>query len=220
MSLSDCLEQVPKELIAYLDGLSSLAMVVIDSRLVIKDCNSGFRKLFSLTQNPLGRSLGDFLLIRDATELTGRAVWKLQCNVQSGVTGVLTGNVIVLPEGMIVIAERLLQSDSRIFEQMTLISNESVKSERELLKRNRALTILQTELALKVAELEATMLRVKQLEGIIPICMYCKKIRAEGESWHQLEKYLSEHSEAHFSHGLCPECLDRELRNLNSEYNS
>jgi hypothetical protein len=58
----------------------------------------------------------------------------------------------------------------------------------------------------KVALLEAALAKVKQLEGIIPICSYCKKIRDDEESWHQMESYISEHSEALFSHGICPEC--------------
>ena len=62
------------------------------------------------------------------------------------------------------------------------------------------------ELTDKVTLLEAALAKVKQLEGIIPICMYCKKIRDDKESWQQLEGYISEHSEALFSHGICPEC--------------
>lgn len=62
------------------------------------------------------------------------------------------------------------------------------------------------ELTDKVAQLEAALAKMKQLEGIIPICMYCKKIRDDKESWQQLEGYITEHSEAHFSHGICPEC--------------
>ncbi|MFA7404549.1 MAG: hypothetical protein WC007_11165 [Pelobacteraceae bacterium] len=65
------------------------------------------------------------------------------------------------------------------------------------------------ELTIKVAELEDALTKVKQLEGIIPICMYCKKIRDDKESWQQLEGYISEHSEAHFSHGICPECYEK-----------
>ena len=53
---------------------------------------------------------------------------------------------------------------------------------------------------------EALLARVKLLEGIIPICQYCKKIRDDAESWHQLEIYITKHSEAMFSHGICPEC--------------
>jgi hypothetical protein len=48
--------------------------------------------------------------------------------------------------------------------------------------------------------------RVKHLEGIIPICMYCKKIQDDKASWQQMEQYISEHSEALFSHSICPEC--------------
>lgn len=65
------------------------------------------------------------------------------------------------------------------------------------------------ELTEKVALLEDAVTKVKHLEGIIPICMYCKKIRNDQESWEQLEAYITEHSEAHFSHGICPECFQK-----------
>lgn len=48
--------------------------------------------------------------------------------------------------------------------------------------------------------------QIKQLRGIIPICSYCKKIRADDASWQQLELYISAHSDAMFSHGICPPC--------------
>ncbi|MFZ2197205.1 MAG: hypothetical protein WAV13_05685 [Thermodesulfovibrionales bacterium] len=50
--------------------------------------------------------------------------------------------------------------------------------------------------------------QIKFLEGFLPICSYCKKIRKENE-WTSLEKYMSDHSEALFSHGLCPDCADK-----------
>ena len=56
------------------------------------------------------------------------------------------------------------------------------------------------------AKLEATLARVKLLEGIIPICMYCHKIRDDKGAWNRLVEYISAHSEAMFSHGICPEC--------------
>ncbi len=52
--------------------------------------------------------------------------------------------------------------------------------------------------------------KIKVLKGIIPICANCKKIRDDKGYWNQLESYIKEHSEADFSHGICPECL-REL---------
>jgi diguanylate cyclase len=70
------------------------------------------------------------------------------------------------------------------------------------------------ELEEKVNQLEAALALVKKLEGVIPICGICKKIRDDKESWQQLEEYISEHSEALFSHGLCPECYEKELRGI------
>lgn len=55
---------------------------------------------------------------------------------------------------------------------------------------------------------------IKTLKGIIPICAYCHKIRNDKESWQQLESYISEHSEALFSHGMCPECSEREMQKI------
>jgi diguanylate cyclase len=66
----------------------------------------------------------------------------------------------------------------------------------------------------KVSELEAALAMVKKLEGIIPICGICKKIRNDEESWEQLEQYISEHSEALFSHGLCPDCFEKEMTGI------
>jgi DNA-binding response OmpR family regulator len=65
---------------------------------------------------------------------------------------------------------------------------------------------VENELASQVEQLETTLERVRTLEGIIPICMYCKKIRNDENSWSQLESYISAHSKAVFSHGICPHC--------------
>ena len=51
--------------------------------------------------------------------------------------------------------------------------------------------------------------RMKYLEGLLPICASCKKIRDEKGSWHQIELYIRERSEAEFSHGICPECAKK-----------
>jgi hypothetical protein len=61
---------------------------------------------------------------------------------------------------------------------------------------------------LELAEAQA---QVRRLEGIIPICMYCKKVRNDQEAWDRIETYISNHSEARFSHGICPDCLPRQF---------
>lgn len=70
---------------------------------------------------------------------------------------------------------------------------------------------LQQELSGRILELKQALERVKQLEGIIPICMYCKKIKDDQNSWYQLEQYISDHSEARFSHGICPRCAEEQM---------
>jgi ferritin len=50
---------------------------------------------------------------------------------------------------------------------------------------------------------------LRVLKGIIPICMHCKGIRDDKGYWNQLEKYISEHSEVKFSHGICDKCLKK-----------
>jgi len=69
----------------------------------------------------------------------------------------------------------------------------------------RVLT-LQERLTDRVAELQAALSNVKQLRGLLPICSYCKRIRGDDQYWMQVEGYIAEHSEAQFSHGICPSC--------------
>jgi phosphoserine phosphatase RsbU/P len=73
---------------------------------------------------------------------------------------------------------------------------------------------LQEELSGRVRELEAAMAQIKQLRGIIPMCMYCKKIRDDKKYWQQVESYVEEHSDAQFSHGICPGCAKKVLEGL------
>lgn len=70
---------------------------------------------------------------------------------------------------------------------------------------------LQKGLSKRVVELEQALIQIKQLQGLLPICSYCKKIRDDGNYWHQVEEYLSHHSDVKFSHGICPHCFDKEM---------
>lgn len=68
---------------------------------------------------------------------------------------------------------------------------------------------LQRKLAERIAELEEALSRVKQLQGLLPICAYCKRVRDDQNYWQQVESYLTGHSEARFSHSICPECYSK-----------
>ena len=71
---------------------------------------------------------------------------------------------------------------------------------------------LQTSLAERVGELEVALAQVKQLEGILPICSYCKKIRNDLDCWQHVESYVADHSQAEFSHGICPACFENTVK--------
>lgn len=60
-----------------------------------------------------------------------------------------------------------------------------------------------------IRDLEHALHEIKTLRGLIPICAWCKKIRNDSGSWQQLEAYLRHHTEAEFSHGICPECVEK-----------
>ncbi|MHC4932089.1 MAG: response regulator, partial [Planctomycetota bacterium] len=68
---------------------------------------------------------------------------------------------------------------------------------------------LRTDLARQVLRLEEALAHIKTLQGIIPICMHCHRIRDDEEVWQRIEGYLERHSEARFRHGLCPTCLKK-----------
>ncbi|MBK8792618.1 MAG: transporter substrate-binding domain-containing protein [Holophaga sp.] len=71
----------------------------------------------------------------------------------------------------------------------------------------RAVKLKTAALKVTIGELEGALAEVKQLSGLIPMCAGCKKIRDDGGYWEAVEAYLGRHSEAQFTHGLCPDCV-------------
>jgi PAS domain S-box-containing protein len=68
---------------------------------------------------------------------------------------------------------------------------------------------IETERERLITELQGAIEQIKTLKGIVPICASCKKIRDDKGYWEQVEAYVSRHTEAQFSHGICPDCLKR-----------
>jgi len=77
------------------------------------------------------------------------------------------------------------------------------------LQVGRRMVELQRALADRVKELEVALSNVKQLQGLLPICCYCKKVRNDQNYWEQVEQYITGHSEIQFSHGVCPDCYQK-----------
>ena len=76
---------------------------------------------------------------------------------------------------------------------------------RDVTERNR----LVQEREHLILELRDSVAKIKTLSGMLPICMHCKKIRDDKGYWTQVETFVKAHSEAEFTHGLCPECFER-----------
>jgi len=68
---------------------------------------------------------------------------------------------------------------------------------------------LQNALAERVRELEDSIAREKRLQGLVPICSYCKNIRDDQNYWQRVERYIEEHTGAAFSHSICPDCYEK-----------
>ena len=80
---------------------------------------------------------------------------------------------------------------------------------RSRLRVGERVLALERTLAQKVRDLEAALAHVKRLQGLLPICMHCKSIRDDANTWHKLEAYIEEHAEVMFSHSLCDTCLQQ-----------
>ncbi|MEE4253732.1 MAG: hypothetical protein V2I50_06790, partial [Desulfuromusa sp.] len=98
-------------------------------------------------------------------------------------------------DGYLLFAENAYLADTDILKKMTTLSNELAALTRDLNRKNIALQKAQSQ--------------IKTLSGIIPICMFCKEIRNDEGYWKKVEEFVEEHSDAQFSHGICPDCLEK-----------
>jgi DNA-binding response OmpR family regulator len=80
---------------------------------------------------------------------------------------------------------------------------------RARVETGRRILQLQKSLADRVAELEEALRQVKTLSGLLPICAYCKRIREGDDYWQAVEGYIASHSDAQFTHGVCPDCYEK-----------
>jgi len=74
-----------------------------------------------------------------------------------------------------------------------------------------------TGLNMLADEIVDSVLRVKKLSGLLPICAWCKKLRDDEGYWKSVEEYISEHTKAEFTHGMCPECYNKHLAEEDSK---
>jgi GAF domain-containing protein len=80
---------------------------------------------------------------------------------------------------------------------------------KDAIEAHLALVVTMEDLDKRNEELELALSEIRTLQGYLPICTSCKKIRDDKGYWNQIESYISEHSDVLFSHGLCPDCAKR-----------
>jgi len=159
----------------------------------------------------------DMLDVERESDVRGQVVYPLICERDRGAFEALTRRVFAGGEGTLVFEAVGLKGRHVWLETHAVPLRDEQGRIGSLLGITRDITekkFVEDQLATKVRELERALSQVKQLEGIIPICAGCKKIRDDKDSWHQLETYITEHSEAQFSHGLCPSCLETALQEV------
>lgn len=88
-----------------------------------------------------------------------------------------------------------------------------VLSELQMRVRNGLRTLaLQEELAVCLCALDAAAAQVRQLQSLLPICSYCRRIRDDEHRWQHLDEYLSDHTPVRFTHGFCPQCYEQHVQ--------
>jgi PAS domain-containing protein len=98
-----------------------------------------------------------------------------------------------------------LELEERVERRTAQLRNANEELKKEVAERERA----EHEKENVILDLKRALAQVKKLSGLLPICASCKKIRDDKGYWQQIEAYIRDHSEAEFSHGICPECVKK-----------
>ncbi|MCC6476739.1 response regulator transcription factor [bacterium] len=90
---------------------------------------------------------------------------------------------------------------------------------RARLRVGKRIMMLQDSLGSRVRELETERMHVKMLQGFLPICAYCKKVRDEAQLWQAIEEYIAEHQDTvQFSHSICPDCFETKVKPMQEAF--
>jgi len=184
----------------YLEELTNLVLVALNDKLEICDCNQGFLQLMDLAEKPLGQSLADFLVpeakpLPELPPVGASLPLRLPFQPRKSTVHLLVCRLFNTGRHYLLVGERLLIQESSLVTKISQLNQELANLARELRQKNR--------------ELQEALGQVKTLHGLLPICSACKKIRTDQGYWQQIETYIREHSEADFTHSICPECLKK-----------
>ncbi len=200
-TLKELLQQHAREFEDYLVKTKTLVIVLLDENLKIIAYNQCLSSLISSKEDVSGRLINTFLLPESQEllkngNLTNDEPVVLNFKQRDSLPLPVQCYVFKISDGRyLILGEPFVFSDEEVLRKMSVMSNEMANMARELIRVNR--------------ELKEAHSKIKTLSGIVPICMHCKKIRDDKGFWNQLEKYITEHSDALLSHGICDACLKK-----------
>jgi len=211
------LEHELEEVKAERDGLRSRAAALsaifqhsLDINIIIDNKSTGIQFVSSCIEHYLGY---------DANSLLGRPFSSLFPENETvenvdqimhrthAFDAVLTDQKFANSGGRVILMDLTASLIEWEGKQATLINLRETKERRRAERQKNRL----------IHKLEDALSKVKLLSGFLPICAHCKRIRDDQGFWSQVEEYIREHSEADFSHGICPECTRDQYAKLNAE---
>ncbi len=148
---------------------------------------------------------------------------KLNFSVKASPSMNISCYIFKMENTTLIIGEQITLTDMNFMDKMSQLNSEMANMIREIQQKNREIQRKNRELEQKSIEieqknheleqkniaLEQAYSEIKILTGIIPICMHCKEVRDDQGYWEQVENYISKHSDAQFSHGVCPKCMEK-----------
>ncbi len=136
---------------------------------------------------------------------------------QSRITGLSSGHFLlwfVGLAGLFFTGRQLQRKETALQQAASELEKSNAKLLEEISERKKA----EEQREKLVHELQEALAKVKQLSGLLPICASCKKIKDDKGYWNQIEAYISEKSEAEFTHGLCPDCAKKYYEDIHRQY--
>lgn len=183
----------------YIFRGEQLCVVVLDEDLCILQCNRSFRQILGTMNSLEGHNFLSLLLPESQHILPFKdsvTHMDIPLNLMSMNSDPLSLECHIYRKNntYLVLGSHIMLTNNDILKKMSLLTNDMANLMRELSRKNK--------------ELEEAQSKIKVLGGIIPICMHCKQIRDDKGYWNQLEKFITENSEAQFSHGICDNCMN------------
>ena len=200
------IEQHSNEIDHFFTNTDSLIVIHLDKELNILAHNECFQKIIKSEEDCSGRKINSFLL----PESQGVLPLPDSQNHLSVGLNFTSSDSFPLPmychifktdnDSYLLLGGNLMLTNDDFLQKMTVLTNEIANVSRDLYRKNRAL--------------KEAYSKIKMLSGIIPICMHCKEIRDDKGYWNKLEEFITEHSEAQFSHSICDKCLKNQYPDL------